>query len=84
MLETIVIFILAVSLIILNTKQEKYIKRLRQSNLDLRLENENLIFEANRLKRNLKEIEKIVSMNNYNNKEFQFRKVKEILAKIKY
>ncbi len=84
MLETILIFILAVSLIILNTKQEKYIKRLRQSNLDLRLENENLIFEANRLKRNLKEIEKIVSMNNYNNKEFQFRKVKEILAKIKY
>lgn len=84
MLETILIFILAVSLIILNTKQEKYIKRLRQSNLDLRLENENLIFEANRLKRNLKEIEKIVSMNNYNNKEFQFRKVKEILEKIKY
>ena len=84
MLETILIFILAVSLIILNTKQEKYIKRLRQSNLDLRLENENLIFEANRLKRNLKEIEKIVSMNNYNNKEFQFRKEKEILEKIKY
>ena len=84
MLATIAICILAVSVIILDAKQEKLIKKLRQNNLELRLENEDLRFETNRLKRNLKDIEKIAFMNNYNNKEFQIRKLKEILAKIKY
>ena len=84
MLAAIAIFILAILVIILDNKQEKYLKKLRQSNLELRIENEDLVFEMSKIKNKLKEIEKIANMNNYNNKEFQLRKVKEILAKIKY
>ena len=84
MLTAIAIFILAILVIILDNKQEKYLKKLRQSNLELRIENEDLVFEMSKIKNKLKEIEKITNMNNYNNKEFQLRKVKEILAKIKY
>ncbi len=84
MLTVIAIFILAILVIILDNKQEKYLKKLRQSNLELRIENEDLVFEMSKIKNKLKEIEKIANMNNYNNKEFQLRKVKEILAKIKY
>lgn len=84
MLTAIAIFILATLVIILDNKQEKYLKKLRQSNLELRIENEDLIFEMSKIKNKLKEIEKIANMNNYNNKEFQLRKVKEILAKTKY
>ena len=84
MLAAIAIFILATLVIILDNKQEKYLKKLRQSNLELRIENEDLVFEMSKIKNKLKEIEKIANMNNYNNKEFQLRKVKEILAKIKY
>lgn len=84
MLTAIAIFILAILVIILDNKQEKYLKKLRQSNLELRIENEDLVFEMSKIKNKLKEIEKIANMNNYNNKEFQLRKVKEILAKIKY
>lgn len=84
MLAAIAIFILAILVIILDNKQEKYLKKLRQSNLELRIENEDLVFEMSKIKNKLKEIEKIANMNNYNNKEFQLRKVKEILANIKY
>ena len=84
MLTAIAIFILATLVIILDNKQEKYLKKLRQSNLELRIENEDLVFEMSKIKNKLKEIEKIANMNNYNNKEFQLRKIKEILAKIKY
>ena len=84
MLVAIAIFILATLVIILDNKQEKYLKKLRQSNLELRIENEDLVFEMSKIKNKLKEIEKIANMNNYNNKEFQLRKIKEILAKIKY
>lgn len=84
MLTAIAIFILAILVIILDNKQEKYLKKLRQSNLELRIENEDLVFEMSKIKNKLKEIEKIVNMNNYNNKEFQLRKIKEILAKTKY
>ena len=84
MLTAIAIFILATLVIILDNKQEKYLKKLRQSNLELRIENEDLVFEMSKIKNKLKEIEKITNMNNYNNKEFQLRKIKEILANIKY
>ena len=84
MLTVIASFILAILVIILDNKQEKYLKKLRQSNLELRIENEDLVFDFFKIKNKLKEIEKIANMNNYNNKEFQLRKVKEILAKIKY
>lgn len=84
MLTAIAIFILAILVIVLDNKQEKYLKKLRQSNLELRIENEDLVFEMSKIKNKLKEIEKIANMNNYNNKEFQLRKVKEILANIKY
>lgn len=84
MLTAIAIFILAILVIVLDNKQEKYLKKLRQSNLELRIENEDLVFEMSKIKNKLKEIEKIVNMNNYNNKEFQLRKIKEILAKTKY
>lgn len=83
MLVVISVFILAVSIIILNIKEEKYIKELRKSNLELRIENEDLKFDASKYKRIIKEIEKVIFMNNYNNKEFQMRKIKELVLKVK-
>lgn len=83
MLVVISVFILAVSILILNIKEEKYIKELRKSNLELRIENEDLKFDASKYKRIIKEIEKVIFMNNYNNKEFQMRKIKELVLKVK-
>lgn len=81
---TIVIFLLAVSVLIIDATQTKYIKKLEDTNITLIIENDTLKFDTSRYKRIIKEIEKIAFMNNYNNKEFQLRKVKEILAKNKY
>lgn len=83
MLVVISVFILAVSILILNIKEEKYIKELRKSNLELRIENEDLKFDASKYKRIIKEIEKVIFMNNYNNKEFQMRKIKDLISKVK-
>ncbi len=81
---TIVIFILAASVLIMDGIQAKYIYELEDTNITLIIENDTLKFDTSRYKRIIKEIEKIAFMNNYNNKEFQLRKVKEILAKNKY
>lgn len=83
MLVVIPVFILAVSVLILNIKEEKYIKELRKIHLKLRIENEDLKFDASKYKRIIKEIEKVIFMNNYNNKEFQMRKIKELVLKVK-
>ena len=80
----IVIFILGVSAIIFDIKKTEYINELENTNIALIIENETLKFDVSKDKRIIKEIEKTAFMNNYNNKEFQLRKVKEILAKIKY
>lgn len=50
----------------------------------LATKNENLKLEINRLKRNLEDIEKIVSTGNYNNEEIQLIQIKKILEKDKY
>lgn len=84
MLGTIIIFILAVLVLIIDIKQTKYINKLENTNIDLIIENGILRFDVNKCKRIIKEIEKTAFMNNYNNKEFQLRKVKEILAKNRY
>lgn len=81
---TIVIFILAVSILIMDARQAKYIFKLEDTNITLTIENDTLKFDVSRYKRTIKEIEKIAFMNNYNNKEFQLRTIKEILAKNKY
>ena len=80
----IVIFILGVSAIIFDIKKTEYINELENTNIALIIENETLKFDTSRYKRIIKEIEKIAFMNNYNNKEFQLRTIKEILAKNKY
>lgn len=80
----IVIFILGVSAIIFDIKKTEYINELENTNIDLIIENETLKFDVIRYKRVIKEIEKTAFMNNYNNKEFQLRKVKKILAKNRY
>lgn len=84
MLAAIAIFIMAVLVLIIDKKQTKYISELEDKNITLIIENDTLKFDTSRYKRIIKEIEKIAFMNNYNNKEFQLRKVKEILAKNKY
>lgn len=81
---TIVIFILAASVLIMDVIQTKYISELEDTNINLTIENDTLKFDVSRYKRVIKEIEKIAFMNNYNNKEFQLRTIKEILAKNKY
>lgn len=84
MLAAIAIFIMAVLVLIIDKKQTKYISELEDTNITLIIENDTLKFDVSRYKRVIKEIEKTAFMNNYNNKEFQLRKVKEILAKNKY
>lgn len=81
---TIFVILMVILLAALDYKHKEKRSELKENNLNLRIENESLIYENDKIKRFLKEIEKTVYMNNYNNKDFQLRKLKEILAKCKY